>query len=47
MTLVVCRGSIPRVPSAIFFLVYFAYSTYEVLATYDVIPPLCFGYTCI
>jgi hypothetical protein len=47
MTLVVCRGSIPRVPSAIFFAVYFAYITYEVLATYDVIPPLCFGYTCI
>jgi len=34
---------IPRVPAACFFLFYFVYVGYEVLATYDVIQPVCFG----
>ena len=47
LTLVCCKGSIPRIPSFFFFVFYIAYVAYEVLATYDVIPPLCFGTTCI
>ena len=47
LTLVCRKGSIPRIPSFFFFVFYIAYVAYEVLATYDVIPPLCFGTTCI
>jgi len=47
LTLIICRGSIPRIPSAFFFAFYLAYVIYEVLATYKVISPLCIGSTCI
>lgn len=46
-TLVVCRGQVPRIPSFFFFVFYVVYVVYEVLATYEVIAPLCFGSVCI
>ena len=42
-----CGGTIPRLPAAGFFLFYLAYVSYEVLATYHIVAPLCIGGTCI
>jgi len=46
-TPLLCGGTIPRLPAAGFFLFYLAYVSYEVLATYHIVAPLCIGGTCI
>ena len=41
ITPIFCQGKIPRLPAAMFFVVYLLYVSYEVLATYGIIPPVC------
>mmetsp|Transcript_19659 Transcript_19659/g.50093 ORF Transcript_19659/g.50093 Transcript_19659/m.50093 type:complete len:698 (+) Transcript_19659:3-2096(+) len=46
-TPLMCRGKIPLAPAGIFFLIYLTYVVYEVLATYEIISPVCLGGSCI
>ena len=49
-TLITCRLRIPKRPAALFFVIYFVYVAYEVLATksFGIIDtPICIGDICL